>query len=548
MTEPAVNQENMSLGTILCVHLDDVCLEAVVEQSEGKFDIVRANYFDGDKLLKMSENAQLVFAAFDGVSGRSAPFVHNLRQVEATKDLPVFMVSQQQSAFENGTIRQDIEAQGFLILPNESFKLTSLFYSYIHPEDKGDLTEGIQGVQDPELQKFEKPVLLKEVELFDHLQKSFEKAEKHKIQLSKIPMDEVFCLDKILVFHPESAGGIGLARQLKEIRCHDVEVYQKISELFNQMWCYPVKAVVIWYEVGKSDDAIALLREINETRDLERIALVIMCPGEEALKKFAADAAGLFYDIVIMPSKFRAHLKDSLQKAFDLTKDKTTPMYSLFQLRKPWRYGTYDHDKSPLNESVLKELLTPIAKAKGKEYWVRSEAVLHHLLAGKGQMAQEEAEKLVSLFPDSLDATFLLGAVKVRNENKDAVASWIIEKALNHRDLNLEKCYQMGKTFLRWKLDRAIRELMILWYDREDLARDHQFYYTMSQFFLLTKDYKNEYHYLAAALHQCPLRGEYLVALAKNLEANLRRHGAAKIWNYAAKAYKTIGLIPTKSN
>lgn len=359
-------------------------------------------------------------------------------------------------------------------------------------------------------------------------------------RISEMAPQDAFVREKVVVFHPDASGAIWYGKKLMAVGCPDTDNFSSPWDVLDRMRTDNVKTVLMWYS-NEFDQSLKLLSELNQARDIERSALVILCPGEQAFKDLKARTKRVFLDGVLFVQKQQSGYRAGLQEIFKVYDRPDTFPAFLYKCRKPWRPETEQLE----GEAYSKFLFSKLREKSGdkdRDYWVKAENVYHAIQTERFEDAVQGAQALLREVPDSIDAALLLGLARSKQENPLDVAKALMDQTLAHPDMNREKIFQLAKMFVTWKAADSLFALMTVWNNRKDLPSDHQYKFILSRYFALKGDFGGEKKYLLSAISDYPTRGEYLIELARFYERDKSIDWAVHAWQLALRCRKVNQL------
>jgi len=537
-------QAEVAPTTVLCVQLADESVAPILANPE-KINIIRLSFLDEKKLLRAGKNAKAIFCGWDGVRGKCKGFIHTFKSHDELKKLPIYLIVTMENPDEIQHA-QKTKADQVFCAPKDNFKIPLLCYDLTHEKEipapgQAQLTIAAK----PKIEDIKKPQKMSEQVLKDRINKQHEdRVEKDKDLAAIYEEGKVFAKDKIIAFNKDEAAATTISRQLKSLGCINVEPVCEKDKALHMLRAELIQSVVLW-TTGERDGCLDLVREINEARDLGRVSIVAMAPGESARDQFSAAASGLLYDGIVIPDKFAEQSRQLLSIAFGAVNDPKSLNTILHDIRLPWRASALGVRAKAWDDPTFKGLAKTFGNAPGKTYWLKSEEVVQLILRADTE-AIKAAEALVAEYgKQSVDPLFIEGMAHAKLKGKPQAAPALLQKVIDHPAFNVEKSYQLGKIFLKWKTIDQLKDLLLTWHAREDLTCDHQFDFIMAGYYELAGDKDSELLYLATATAKSPSRAEYLQAMADLYE---RRKMYSKAVDFRKYALRGFGLNATTLN
>jgi hypothetical protein len=403
------------------------------------------------------------------------------------------------------------------------------------PHDPFDSDLGFEITAPKPIGDIPAPRGLSDKDAVTHIEKSIDTHARARAKtLEGVDAATILFPNPVYVFHPDPSMGPGLCRTLRSAGCIDPRAISTISDFMRALRYEKADAACLWYDTKTHSETTGLLRELLQAREMERLLTLILCPGESSIQELSKQATDLLWDAAIVPPKQSRELRATLEKTRESLEAGSTLMNCLYKMRVPFRPAPAGTPRTILTRVQFAMAASPIDRSPGKKYWAAADTTLHSLVSGDAPAAKTHAEKLLADFPDELDAIFIAAAVKAKTEGIKVGADWLVKQAIDHRALNLEKCYQIARTLTRWKAVEALRELVEAWSWRTDIERDHQYSFFMGMYFGLVDDSDKKKAWLREAIKSAPLQRDYLLEYANTLESSWES-GATRVRNALAK-------------
>lgn len=530
--------------TLLCVQLPgDVVsqIENAIREVAADAKVVQASYLDGLRLLEHCAAADLIFCAWDGVSGKTKGFVYQVRSDEKLRPKKIHCIIPESRKSDDKVVR-DLKIDGALQAPQELFKLQMLIYDLVHAEEQASASqpaaaegEDYSGPAIKKIGDLRLPPDRPDGAVLTAVKKAIDEIEGRNTKLrTELKDKSLFLSEPVIVHHPDPAGAAGLARQLRQFGCGTVLPFHTVSSAFAALYTELANLIVVWYD-NTSPDATMLIREINEARSLPRVGVVVMVPGEATRLKFGEDHKRLLIDQVLERPKHRGEFVEKISAALEAMKDDTNPTSALHELRERFRVTRFGLTFDAQGETDFAWKTALIQKKADWAYWAQCETLLKLVRDKDTSKAASLSEQLVNAEPSSLDPVIFQAYVKALTEGPRPAAKWLASEAIVHRGLNPEKAHALALLFSRWKSPEALEILVENWASREDLPRDALFFHSLSKYYSLKNDVKAALACLKEAVLTQPLRIEFLFNLAKAFEEDRRTKLAVDTWRLASQ-------------
>lgn len=355
-------------------------------------------------------------------------------------------------------------------------------------------------------------------------------------------------MGKYLIVRKDYSAGDGFEKYLQDLDCDEVVSVESYDQIYAALRTQDIKTILFWYGPSE-EESIGIIHNILETREFQRVGILIFAPSDDWVKAAKTKIHEWLVDGILKLPASRTEFERDLKKSVKLYQKTDSARSALEALRLPWQRALSQKSYKLASAEEFKEIIEPISKKKGKEFWLTSEVVAFQTLGKNYDSAKAYADKMIATYPDSLLAMLLWTTVDARiNPKKPGISKLLqwIEK----RELTLDQMYQIGKLFVRWKDCQALEKVLSLWYSREKINRESQFSYLVGSYYLLKDQIESAKPFLKYAASQEPGRWEYLEPLARCLGDTNDLLEAEKIWQSAQHVKGAValtcklGLIP----
>jgi len=508
---------------VVCLQIPDYIAKSLLE-STPEIKLRHFSLLDTAKIESQLATAQAIFCVWDGVKGRIAPYIKVTKTSKSTRAIPIYLIVPEDKQAE----AQDAKATGadaVLVFPKDSFRLPAIAYDLLHRDERAAAV--VADTRDPgmdfvekrykDLSEIKAPRPIRDDELVKTVKESLAVLKRDQETLrTELENKNVFSFEPMIVFHPDEEGAAGLARRLRQFGCAEVIPVCSISDALALVSWKSIDTMFMWYGPEFRQSA-KLLQELNEARELNRFAHVLMVPGEESEKGFISSHPGVLYDGILLPQRTSTEFHGRLQA---IKQDMEKPEHllsALFRLRLPSRQRRLGGQPEPMPAAQCDAAISLFLDKKEQDYWGKAEMVFQHIFHRRKDQAYQLAEELFAAYPNSLDPVFVLGHAKALKENTKSASEWMVDQLADHRAMNLEKCYFFGKLFVRWNATAALKRLLEAWIARSDLPLNDRFFYCLGTYHLLLKDDRLGAGYLRMAVKSSPLMPDYMLAYGRAL-------------------------------
>src|SRR5262249_9499037 len=153
-------------------------------------------------------------------------------------------------------------------------------------------------------------------------------------------------------------------------------------ETFNLIRSNGIECVFAHYD-GEDETVIDLIRELNETRDISPVYIIVVCPGETSLTNLVKQNTDLVFDTVMLPEKLKGSFQEKIKNVFDSWQKKTVHS-CLIQLRsrlRALRLGLQEPNLAPEIEAEHLKVL------ESRKRWFLAEGALAALMTKNKEKA-----------------------------------------------------------------------------------------------------------------------------------------------------------------
>jgi hypothetical protein len=276
-----------------------------------------------------------------------------------------------------------------------------------------------------------------------------------------------------------------------------------------------------------------VLEHIAEARRLPYVPLMVLVPGEAALRHLVTTQASSFFDVVSVLNRKKGGLAPALKALRDAVNDQNSARFLLELLRRPFKADRSANDRLALADA--RKLAASLGEKPGKRYWGFSE-LIPHLLAGKLQKEAEEVLQSLEKDPACGFNTLLMRHIVLAATDRPGAARSLVVEALRWPNLTRNRMEWLGEMLDRWKAMDALADLLDGWHARAALADSHKMLYLAAKYCRQAGQLEAEGAYLMGAVLQDPLRHEYLTALAAHLGDTALHDRAVDICRLAIQA------------
>jgi tetratricopeptide (TPR) repeat protein len=524
---------------ILCVQLDEKSFELIKRYQSAAVEVRLVSYLDTRLLADCALSASLLLCGWDGVGKKAQAFIAGfLRDKERLADARIFPVI---TAFtpKDALPRDKLKVERWFKIPEDMARIDSLVYTLTesvagHAKEEADVVaEKTAALQLPAAKH------LSEAEVWAKVvaaSKPDTAREPAKQQAAPAAGTGISKKQPLLVFSEVPTVCETLMRRLREAGYHNTRRVDKISDTLIDLRENPCDLLVMWYQ-DDSGSVLKVLSELHEARDLPFVGTLVLCPGEAAVKAFATEARHFFVDAVAVQPSTQTAFSELINSAMATIAKPSLLRRNLYDLRKPWRPGTPGFDRSPWTPDALAQAKLILATVAGKDIWAKVDLVLHQLLAGEIDDAERQGAALLAEHPHNIDAEVAFAAVRAKKGEAKAIAKALVETIETLHALTEDRCYRLGRMFVRWNAMEALGTLLSAWSTREELTPNAQFSFLAALWFRKQGDRNREKAYLLEALAAAPRRADYIAEYAEYLEKSGLFDKAAGVWRLAAVAF-----------
>lgn len=341
---------------------------------------------------------------------------------------------------------------------------------------------------------------------------------------------------KILLYHPNESGMMGVKKRIEMADYEGVHCFHQPDGVLNCLRQNPIDLMILWYSTEEKS-AQSLLRTFWDNRELSRTAILILCPGVESIQNLAREFGHLFFDRVALFDQRKEAMVQAIEKTLSIAQTEESPSQTIYDLRRPWRVGLPDYDRTPLKGQDLESRCEKLTKFPGKSYWAPAEKILHLLLGGQTDPALEISSQLIRDFPHSFDAKIIHGAVTAKKQGLESGIALVVHATQTLKDASPEDYFRIGKTLAKWKAAPALAEVIEIW--SKKYKQDHMMNFLAASYYTLCKEYEEAKPYLYSAVAEAPRMYEYLQALAQSLMIQKDFVRASIIWEMCRLSFRS---------
>ena len=244
------------------------------------------------------------------------------------------------------------------------------------------------------------------------------------------------------------------------------------------------------------------------------------------------------YEWIDLP-RDEKQLQNLVNKAFANLQNKSHISNVVFDFRSQWQ--PFHATKVTKTQNEWTAFVKAIQDSPGnKSYWSLSDSVLYWLTRGETSKAQKLYDQLRKAYQNEFDCAVIGAFLSAKNGGLREAANTILSIVNAHKDqLTSSPMFRVGMALARWKMQDQLMSLLEFWYESDSLPNDHHLWFVVSLFHTNNRDEAKRKCFLFPAVAKAPLRGQYLVEMARFLVDLGEFRKAAVMFQFAARCHDT---------
>lgn len=316
----------------------------------------------------------------------------------------------------------------------------------------------------------------------------------------------------LTALHPDASFAADLTKGLAEGGATNIKVVTAPDDALGALQ-RRIDGLIVWFD-GAHPAPGLVLEQIAEARRLPWVPVLVLVPGESALRQLALTQAGTFFDGVAVFGRKSGALAPALAALRDVTRNQSSARAILERLRRPFRPERTAADKLDLDEA--RRLAALLGGKPGKRYWGTCELIPHLLTNKRLEEAQQAAAALVREDVAQFNTLFMQQVVAAAVD-REAGACGLVAATLKWPALTRSRLARVGELLERWQTADALADLLDGWQARRELASGPAMLSLAARYYQMTERPEVAGRFLVAAVLQAPLQHEPLTALTVHL-------------------------------